>query len=238
VASLTTGALVILTLLFLAPLFSYLPKAVLAAVIIDAVVFGMINVKEMRRLWNVKRSDFWISLAAIIGVLSAGVLAGVIIGIVLSLGWLVYVAADPDIPVLGHKPGTHIFRRFDAFPDDETYPGMLMLRFDSGLFIASADSLGDRLRELSLEADPKLDTVVIDFAGINFIDSQGSHKIREILEAAEVRGVELRLARVRINVQRTLRHDGVIDALGEDHIYSTLYESVADRIQAASTEQA
>ena len=237
VASLTTGALVILTLLVLAPLFSYLPKAVLAAVIIDAVVFGMINVKEMRRLWNVKRSDFWIAVAAIIGVLGAGVLAGVIIGIVLSLGWLVYVASDPDIPVLGHKPGSRLFRSLEKFPDDETYPGLLMVRFDSGLFFASADSLGDRLRELSLEADPQLDTVVIDFAGINFIDSQGSNKIREILEAAEVRGVELRLARVRINVQRTLRNDGVIGELGEDHIYSSLYESVADRIPATSTEQ-
>src|SRR4051794_32674427 len=88
VASLVTGALVLLTLIVLAPLFSDLPKAVLAAVIIDAVVFGMIDVAEFRRLWHVAPFDFWISVAAVIGVLSAGVLAGVVIGIVLSLGWL------------------------------------------------------------------------------------------------------------------------------------------------------
>jgi SulP family sulfate permease len=91
-ASLATGALVLLTLLVLAPVFSDLPKAVLAAVIIDAVIFGMIDVRELKRLRRVARVDFTIALAAILGVLSAGVLAGVVIGVVLSLGWLIYVA--------------------------------------------------------------------------------------------------------------------------------------------------
>ncbi len=76
-ASLTTGALVILTLLVLAPLFSDLPTAVLSALIIEAVVMGMMDVKEMKRLWRVARVDFWIAVAAILGVLGAGVLAGV-----------------------------------------------------------------------------------------------------------------------------------------------------------------
>lgn len=236
VASLTTGALVILTLLFLAPLFSYLPKAVLAAVIIDAVVFGMIDIKEMRRLWNVKRSDFWIATAAILGVMGAGVLAGVLIGIILSLGWLVFVAADPNIPVLGRKSGTQVFRSIEEFPDDEIYPGLLVVRFDSGLFFASADSLGDRLRELALDADPRLDTVVINFAGINFIDSQGSHKVKEILKAVTAYGAELRLARVKANVLSMLQRDGVIDALGKDHVYANVYEAAADRIPETSAE--
>ena len=77
-ASIVTGVVVILTLLVLAPLFSDLPKPVLAAIIIDAVVFGMMDVGEMRRLWRVKRVDFWIAVLAIVGVLSAGVLAGVV----------------------------------------------------------------------------------------------------------------------------------------------------------------
>ena len=84
-ASLVTGGLVLLTLVALAPLFSDLPKAVLAAIIIDAVVFGMIDIPELRRLCRVKRFDFWVAAAAIVAVLSAGVLAGVVIGIALSL---------------------------------------------------------------------------------------------------------------------------------------------------------
>jgi len=106
VASLTTGALVIATLIVLAPVFSHLPKAVLGAVIIDAVVFGMIDIAELRRLHRVTRFDFWVAVAAIIGVLSAGVLAGVVIGVVLSLGWLVYVATRPPMPLLGREAGT------------------------------------------------------------------------------------------------------------------------------------
>ena len=123
VASLVTGALVLATLIVLAPLFSGLPKAVLAAIIIDAVVFGMIDVAELRRLHRVTRFDFWIAVAAIVGVLSVGVLAGVVVGVVLSLGWLVYVATRPPMPLLGREPGTQVFRDLDEHPDDETLDG-------------------------------------------------------------------------------------------------------------------
>jgi MFS superfamily sulfate permease-like transporter len=235
VASLTTGALVILTLLFLAPLFSYLPKAVLAAVIIDAVVFGMMDVKEMRRLRHVARVDFWIAIAAIVGVLSAGVLAGVLIGVLLSLGWLVYVSAYPNMPELGRKSATQVFRSVDEYPNSETYPGLVVLRFDSGLFFASADALEDRLRELALDEGPELHTVVIDFEGINFIDSQGSNKMAEIVELATNYDIELRLTRVKVQVMEVLRRDGVIDRLGESHIYGNVYEAAADKIPDTST---
>ena len=174
VASLTTGVLIILTLLVLAPLFSALPKPVLSAVIIDAVVFGMMNVPEMRRLRRTARVDFWIAIAAIAGVLGTGVLAGVIIGVVLSVGWLVHVSANPAMPQLGRKAGTQVFRSLEEYPDGETYPGLLVVRFDAGLHFASAEALEDRLRGLVADADPRIQTAVLDFEGVNFIDSQGS----------------------------------------------------------------
>ena len=230
VASLTTGVLVILTLLFLAPLFSYLPQAVLAAIIIDAVVFGMMDVKEMRRLRRVDRVDFWIAIAAILGVLTAGVLAGVVIGIVLSIVWLIYISATPSMPVLGRKPGTQVFRSIDEYPDSETYPGLLVLRFDAGLFFASADALEDRLRALVLQADPPMHTIVIDFEGVNFIDTQGSGMIAKFLEVAPNYELELRLTRVKPDVKALLQRDGVIDRLGESQIYGNVYEAAADKI--------
>jgi high affinity sulfate transporter 1 len=219
VASLTTGALIILTLLLLAPLFSILPKAVLAALIIEAVVMGMIDVPEMRRIYRVTRVDFWIAVAAILGVLIAGVLAGVVIGILLSIGWLIYISTTPHMPVLGREPGTQVFRGVDDHPDCETYPGLLVLRFDAGLFFASADALEDRLSELYDQADPKLHTIVLDFEGVSFIDSQGADKVAEILELATSRDIELRLTRVKTKVKDLLRRDGVIDRLGESRIY-------------------
>ena len=229
-ASLFTGALIIATLLVLAPLFSELPKAVLAALIIDAVVFGMMDVAEMRRLRRVARVDFWVAVAAIGGVLTAGVLAGVLIGVALSLVWLVYINATPAMPVLGLQPGTQVFRSVARYPDGETYPGLLVIRFDAGLFFASADALEDRLRELAQGADTHYDTLVISFEGVDFIDSQGSEKLGEIFRLADTYGAEIRLARVKPSVLGLLHLDGVIDGLDDDRIYGNVWEAARDRI--------
>ena len=232
-ASLTTGVLIVLTLLVLAPVFSELPKAVLAALIIDAVVFGMMDVAEMKRLRRVARVDFWIAVAAIVAVLTSGVLAGVIIGVVLSLGWLVYINAHPDMPVLGRQPGSQVFRSLERYPDGETYPGLLVVRFDAGLFFASSDAFEDRLRELAQSAETRYDAVVVSCEGVDFIDSQGSEKLGEILELADTYGAEMRLARVKPAVLDVLRHDGVLDKLGEHQVYGNVYEACVDHIPRA-----
>ena len=225
VASLTTGALVLATLVFLAPLFSDLPQAVLAAIIIDAVVFGMIDLAELRRLYRVTRFDFWIAAVAILAVLSSGVLAGVVIGVVLSLGWLIYVATRPSIPVLGREPGTQVFRDLVENPDDETLPGLAVLRLDGGLFFATAEALEDRIRELQDGADPLLRTLVLDLEGVNFIDSQGAAKLTEIEELTSEEGISLRLARVKPSVRTVLQADGFIDRIGEDHIHGNVHRA-------------
>jgi anti-anti-sigma factor len=193
----------------------------------------MMDVPEMRRLYQVKRIDFWIAVAAILGVLSSGVLAGVMIGVLLSLGWLVYISATPHMPVLGRKPGTQVFRGVDDHPNSETYPGLLVLRFDAGLFFASADALEERLIELYYQADRNLHTIILDFEGVNFIDTQGADKLVEIHELATSRDIELRLTRVKTEVKELLRRNGVIDRFGESRIYGNVYEAAADQIPDA-----
>ncbi len=230
-SSLITGGLVLATLVFLAPLFSDLPKAVLGAVIIDAVVFGMIDVAELRRLRRVARFDFWIAVAAIVGVLSAGVLAGVVIGVALSLLWLVYVATQPPMPLLGREPGTQVFRDLVENPDDETFPGILVLRLDGGLFFATAEALEDRIRELPQDGRRAL---VLSLEGVNFVDSQGSAKLTEIHRLTQADGVTLRLARVKPHVRAVLEADGVVDLLGADHIHGNVHRAV--EAQLASGE--
>ena len=229
-ASLFTGGLVVLTLLVLAPLFSELPQPVLAALIIDAVIFGMMDVAEMSRLYRVARVDFWIAVLAVLAVLSAGVLAGVIIGVVLSLGWLIYITTNPEVSILGRIPGTSAFRGVDDHPEAETFPGLLVVRFDAGLFFASANALEDRLREFAQDADHPFETIVISLEGTNFIDSQGSEKLSEILDLADTYGIEIRLARVKHEIRGLLERDGVIEKIGEDQIYDNIYQAVADRI--------
>ena len=226
VASLITGGLVLLTLIVLAPLFSALPKAVLAAVIIDAVVFGMIDVAELRRLHRVARVDFWIAVAAILGVLSAGVLAGVAIGVVLSLGWLIYVATSPRMPVLARQPGTQAYRELDENPGDQTFPGIAVLRLDSGLFFATAEALDDRVRAVIRESDPQLHALVIDLEGVDFVDSQGAAKLVELNDVANADGVTLRLARVKPHVLAVLDADGMVAMLGTNRIHGNVDQAV------------
>ena len=221
-SSVVTGAMVILTLLVFAPLFSDLPKPVLAAIIIDAVVFGMMDVAEMRRLWRVARVDFWIAVGAILGVLTSGVLAGVIIGIVLSLGWLVYVNARPPTPELGRRPGTTTFRPLEQYPDDETYPGVLVLGFDGGLYFATTEVLTDRLRDKVVDADPPIEDVILDFEAVNFIDSQGVGELDRLAGVDGDLGITVHFARMKDDVRAVLAADGVVDRLGPDHFHVTV----------------
>jgi sulfate permease, SulP family len=233
VASLVTGGLVLATLVVLAPLFSQLPKAVLAAIIIDAVVFGMIDIPELRRLYRVTRFDFWIAVAAILGVLSAGVLAGVVIGIVLSLGWLVYVATQPSMPLLGREPDTQVFRDIDENPDDQTFAGIVVLRLDGGLFFATAEALENRIRDL---LDERVRAVVFDLEGVNFVDSQGVAKLTEIHELLDADEIGFRLARVKPGVLAVLRADGVIDLIGRDHVHGNVHRAVEAEIDERRPE--
>ena len=224
-ASLTTGVIVLATLLVLAPVFSVLPKSVLAALIIEAVVMGMMDVPEMRRLARVQRFDFWIAVAAIAATLLVGVLAGVIIGIGLSLIWLIFVATHPPMPVLAREPGTQVFRELDEHPGDEQFAGVTILRLDGGLFFATADALEDRVREVALSA-PGNTAIVLDCGGMDFIDSQGSAKMSEILDLTRQAGVTLRLARLKPPVREVLERDGFLGRIGDDKIHGNVDHAV------------
>ena len=228
-ASLTSGVTVLLTLVVLAPLFSDLPKPVLAAVIIEAVVMGMMDVPEMRRLARVQRFDFWIAIAAIVATLLAGVLAGVVIGIGLSLIWLVSVATRPAMPLLGREPGTQAFRELAEHPADEQFPGVVVLRLDGGLFFATSDALEDRVREVALSSTG----VFSDRAGL-----RGS-RLRRLAGIGEVARdrrahpqaeVSLRLARVKPAVRALLGRDGVVELIGEDNIHPNVDQAVRRQI--------
>ena len=237
-SSLVTGLLVVLTMLFLAPLFSDLPKAVLAAVIIDAVVFGMIDLPAMRRLFRVKRFDFWIAMAAIAGVLTFGVLAGVVIGIVLSLVWLVYVSTRPSIVELGNQPGTQVFGDLASYPEGITYPGLSVIRLDGGLFFASADALHDHLREILLDREPPVRTVMLDCGSVNFIDSQGAEKLRELHELAAQQGLTLHLSNLKADVRDVLAADGLLELYGTGRVHAKTYLAVEAHLEEEAQAEA
>ncbi|CAN7446402.1 sulfate permease [Terrabacter sp. LjRoot27] len=236
-ASLTTGFAVLLTLLLLAPLFSDLPKPVLAAIIIEAVVMGMMDLPEMRRLLRVKPFDFAVAVAALLGALVFGVLAGVVIGVALSIFWLIKVSTRPHIPTLAREPGTDVYRDLADHPEGETIPGIVVIRMDGGLFFATSDALEDRVREV-IHENPGVKAIVLDCGGIDFVDSQGSAKMADVLDLAEDSDVVLRLARLKAAVRSTLEVDGVMERLGADHVHGNVARAVEAerRVQAGPPE--
>jgi SulP family sulfate permease len=217
---------IILTLLFLAPLFSYLPEAVLGAIIIEAVVMELMNVGEMKRIYAVKRYEFWIALAALLGVVTFGILPGVVIGIALSIIWLVAVSARPEIPELGRKPGTHAFFDLLEHPESQTYPGLSILRFDGGLFFVNSNAIGDRLRHLRIHADPPLKGLILSMEGVNFIDVQGADMLKKLAESGLDLGIDFHLARVKPQVLEVLQRNGVYDMITNEFIHEDIDEAV------------
>jgi sulfate permease, SulP family len=141
-------------------------------------------------------------------VLSVGVLAGVVFGIALSLGWLVYVATTPPIPVIAAEDG------------------LVVLRPDGGLFFATADALHDRLRQIAQDSDPPLRAVVLDLEGVDFVDSQGSAKLAELAELADLNRITLSLARVKEPVLTVLEADGVVERIGADQVHDRIPEAI------------
>ena len=222
ISNLSQAVLILLTLMFLAPVFSNLPEAVLGAVIIEAVMMGMMDVPEMMRVYKVKRFEFWIAMAALLGVVTFGILQGVVIGVVLSIFWLVAVSALPNIPELGRKIGTLDFMGLEDHPDVQTFPGLSILRFDGGLFFVNAAALEDRLMELNTQAVQPLNGVIIDLEGVNFIDVEGADVIKKIAQTGAAHHVDLHLVNLKSAVTNILEKDGVIDLVGTDHIHDNI----------------
>ena len=226
ISNLAQAAFIILTLLFLAPMFSALPEAVLGAIIIEAVVMGMMDVGEMKRIFSVKRFEFLAALAALLGVMTFGVLQGVVIGVALSIIWLVAVSALPYIPELGRKPGTQAFFDLQQHTDGQTFPGLSIIRFDGGLFFVNADALGDRLREVRLQADPPLTGLILSMEGVNFIDTEGADTLKKIAEVGQELEIDFHLARPKPQVLEVLQRDGVIELIGAEHIHDDIAAAV------------
>jgi len=129
------------------------------------------------------------------------------------------------MPLLAREPGTQVFRELEEHPSDEQFPGVVILRLDGGLFFATSDALEDRVREVALST-PGITGIVLDCEGIDFIDSQGSAKMGEILEFTRQANINLRLARVKPAVYEILSRDGFLERIGNDRTHGNVYRAV------------
>jgi SulP family sulfate permease len=135
------------------------------------------------------------------------------------------------MPILGREPGTHAFRDLAENPADETFPGIVVVALDAGLFFATADALDERIRSL-VSNGQDVRAVVLDCEGVDFVDSQGAAKLQEILDFSASASIELRLARVKPAVARVLERDGVLGRIGESHVHGNVQRAVMSQLDA------
>ncbi|RDK06543.1 SulP family inorganic anion transporter [Cupriavidus lacunae] len=230
-AGLVTALASLGTMLVLAPLVGLMPEATLAAVVIVYSV-TLIRPADFRVILSVRRTEFSWALIAMAGVVVLGTLEGIVIAIIVSLLALAYQTSDPPLYVLVRKPNTNVFRpRSDEHPDDETIPGLLMLRPEGRVYFANARRIGHKVRPLVAQAMPKV--VVFDLAGVSDLE----YTALLMLIDAEKRlreedGVLLWLVGMNPDVFAMVRRSPLGETLTRDRMFFTLDLAVA-RFQAA-----
>lgn len=225
-AGILTATVVAVALLFFTPLFYYLPKAVLASIIMTAVV-NMIDIKEMRRLWKVKRSDLALLVITSVATLTLGIQQGIMVGVGASLLWFVIRTTRPHSAVLGQIPGQPgVYRNVARFPQAQTWDGMLILRVDAQFYFGNVTFLKTRLRELELAMNSPLKAVVLDASSINQLDGSANAALHEILDDYKERGIQLLFAGVKGPVRDVMHRSGFYEQLGEANFYFLLEDAV------------
>lgn len=230
VSSLVNGTLVILSLLFLMPLFRNLPHATLAAIVIEAML-GLANFSYLKNLRRVSPVEYTIAMVAFFGVLFLGVLQGIGLGVILSLIVLIQRASHPGTAVLGKLPGEQMYRDIIRHPEATTIPGLLIFRFDSDLIFPNANYFNSQLKRAIRESKEPVRQVLIDGESINLIDTTAMEMVGQLRQELERQGIILSLARVRDAVRELMRRTGVEREIGASYFYERISDGVEAFVQ-------
>ena len=225
-ASVGVLLLVLVTLLFLTPLFAPLPKAALAGVII-VVALGLLDPAAFRRLAGISRSEAALAVLATAIVVVVGMLAGVVVIAILSLLLVAQRAARPRTTLLLRVPGTDSYRGADATPDGIPEPGIVLYRFDAPLFFANADVLRDDISDAVAASDPPARWVVLDMESVSEVDSTATEMLLEVVQDLRAGGIGLALARLKGPVADYLERAGLFEAVGRERVYLEVDVAVA-----------
>jgi sulfate permease, SulP family len=223
-AGLTVAGLTVLTLLFLAGMFSNLPQAVLGAVVIDAAL-GLIHFKVVARFFAASRSDFIVFAATAVGLFFVGVVAGIVFGVVVSLALLISRASRSPLRRMAYDPESQVYVEADTHPDATTSDGVLVVEVNGPLFFADAAPFRTGLLELVSENDAT--TVVLDLEATPEIDLDGADMLTKVHGQLADRGVRILLAHADAAELDLLRRAGTMDAIGETNFFETVRAAVA-----------
>jgi SulP family sulfate permease len=228
-AEIVTAGVTLATMFLLAPMIGLMPQATLAAVVVIYSI-GLIKPAEFRSILRVRRTEFVWALAAFAGVMVLGTLKGILIAIILSLMALAYQVADPPVYALGRKPGTNVFRRRSKeHPEDETFPGLLIVRLEGRVFFANAERIGQKVRALVTEGQPKV--VALDLSAVFDLEYTALKMLTEGEKRMREQGVELWLTGLTPDVLAMVQRSPLGETLGRERMLFNL-EVAVERYRA------
>lgn len=236
VSLLISAALVGLTILFLTPLIYYLPQAVLAAIIITAVP-GLVETGEAVFLWKVRKREFILMMITFIATLALGILEGIGIGVLISLGIVIHRSSYPNIVMLGRLPETNHYRDLERHPEGLTQTHTIIVRIDASLYFANIPYMKEKLEQLEAESGKNLEQVIIDAIGINEVDASALHALKELTDEYKERDIDVMFTGVKGPVRDIFKRSGLEDIVGPEHFYLNItqaVESLEDEKEEAS----
>ena len=224
VAELVTAAAALATLLLLAPLIALMPMAALAAVVV-AYSVPLIQPAEFRDILRVRRIEFYWALIALVGVMTLGTLKGILFAVIVSMLALMQQAYNPPVYALGRKRGTDVFRaRSDEHQDDESWPGLLIIRTEGRAFFANAQRIGEKMWPMVEQAKPSV--VLIDCSALFDIEYTALKMLTEAEERLRADGIELWLAALNPAVLGMVKHSRLGEVLGEQRMFFNVQMAV------------
>jgi SulP family sulfate permease len=223
-AELVTVAVVLASLLFLSPLISLLPLAALAAVVI-VTTLPLIDPADFRSILRIRRTEFVWALIACAGVVLLGTLAGILVAVAISVLTLFYQATNPLVYAVGRKPGTEIYRPLTGeHPEDETLPGLLILRTEGRLNFASAPQVGERMWPMVRESRPRV--VILECSAIPDIEYTALRELAAAEEKLRAEGITLWLSALNPEAFKVVERSPLGKALGHERMFFNLREAV------------
>ena len=226
IASIITALLIGVTVLFLTPLFYYLPSAVLAAIIMVAVA-GLFDADEMVHLWKTDKKDLAMLSVTFLATLFLGIEEGIGIGVLLSLVMVIYTSTRPHTTEVGRLGNTQNFRNINRYPEAKTEPGVLIYRFDSNLYFANVEHFRESIDEKIDQHGEELSLIILDASAITNIDSTGVHILKELIKDLRTRQITFYIAGVIGPVRDKLKISGITDAMGEENFFFDVSDAIA-----------
>lgn len=243
-ATVVTKVAVIATLVLLTPLFTDVPYAVLAAVVISAVL-SFIDVPGFRRLLRFQRAtgqvpgrrhrwipedpEVWSALATFVGTLVLGLLNGILVGVFVTLAGLLYRASRPRVAVLGKVPGLRGSRDVAGHPEALVHADVMVIQLESELFFGNADYFRRRVMEILRSAVPTPSVVVFACDAMAHVDLTGVEEFSALIGELQQSGIEVRLCLVSDALYEAFVPFGIVDQVGPDHLYGTIKAAIKDK---------